>query len=250
MSLHGTSANGVRRILSAPNYNGDYTVAFVFKPTTLPANDRRYVVAINGTDESSLNDVDAMRLTIDANSLGSVGLYSAIDGNLILDTVGAVTVSSGTFYWGALQRSGTSLRAYIGTSPSTLALAHSDTADIASRTRPAASLLFGDASPPLNNEPIDADWSAARAFERALSLGEIQARMAYWPSSKLDADAWGAWRLQSAQDYNDYSGNNRHLSVLGSVTTAADPAGLGSPVMPTGSHGWLLQHIHPLGLTA
>lgn len=76
---------------------------------------------------------------------------------------------------------------------------------------------------------VAVDAAYWRVWEAALSESELAAEMAS-PIPVRAADLWADWELATAGDLSDHSGNGRHMSSFGGLSTVDDPLGIVRPL--------------------
>ena len=124
---------------------------------------------------------------------------------------------TGTWYHLAIAReNATTLKLYVnGVNEAT------NTADVTGRTAPSR-MEVGQVQ---TFNPLNARVAALKAWSTALTGPQILAEMSRaFPIATSSVYAW--WPCQAHTDVNDKSGNARHWTAEGSLTTEADPPGV------------------------
>ncbi len=218
MAMHFTRASlqGLSRA-SAPDYNSPYTVLGLVRLTTLlPAsgNAAQVITVESGAPGDSF---DILQLTNPvSNTL--IGLVVG-PGTGPITVTGATVLATATWYFVALVRRSTVLcEAYLGTSPSGVALECTNTTSVTGRSSASNALHLAE----FFGNDLDGDMRAWRAYTSALSLDQLKAEALRF--TPFLTGAWGSWPLANATDLADTSGNARDFTVLnGPATLSTEP---------------------------
>ncbi len=216
MAMHFTRATlqGLSRT-SAPDYNAPYTVLGLVRITTLLSAPG--LAAQISTLEEGNNNFEVLQVTRpSADSLIGIVVNVAAGGNITV--TGTTVLAAATWYFVAMvRRSATVCEAYLGTSPSGVALELTHTTNITARTAAVRLHLaewFGN--------DLDGDMRAWRAYTSALSLDQLKAEALRF--TPFLTGAWGSWPLANATDLADTSGNARDFTAVnGPATLSTEP---------------------------
>lgn len=205
MSVRFDQGGSVGSTTYFPNYNLPYTLMFWWQPNmSLPPAATFYLFAIR-RDSSQIERIHwvasegAPKFQINTNAIGFSGLGTT-------DVWQHVAV---------VRESTTSCKVYVDG-----VLAVTNTTDVGSRgaaTNWSIGFAFAGGTDVNNSRFAD-----CKVWSTALTVGEIGAEMPVQAPVKT-SDLWGYYPLTVHTDLNDYSGNGRHLTGYGTLTTEDDP---------------------------
>ena len=192
---------------AAPDYNSNYTLFLRVRPT-ISASHNLYAISDGSTANLDGIWLNSLRCELEAKVGGSY-VVSA------LSTSGSA-MEADTSYYIAVVRSGTTITAYIGTTPAGIAAWPSASGSGSITGRAASSAVtLGDWVHGAGDSFVG-HLDQCRIWERALTLAEIKAEAAA-DTTVDDTDLWDAWALSSTSDLTSL--NNRTFTTSGSPTS-------------------------------
>jgi len=210
VQFDGSTSYLIRDAVTVLDYNSNYTILGKVYADQVTVYEVLSLIghAVGGSDD------DAIVIAHTSARLGGeeqlAGVYSTNDGTSVIATA--------TWYHVALVRSGNNLLIYLdGTLETTVTGGN-------------------HASRPASDRMVLGAWLTASdkftgrlfhwaAWQSALTQTEVNTEKTSWPPAK--ASPWAYWPLSVHTDLTDGSGNARHWTGNGTLSTAGDPPGGG-----------------------
>jgi hypothetical protein len=236
MSVRLTAASSHRLgRTTAPDYNSAFTIAGWIYLVADP-DDYHNIVKLYG-NHATQEVYD--RLFINWGDFGTNRLRASYNNDTVNYNVGGPTdLTVATWYHVALLRTSATEGQIIldGVLNATIA-----TNNVSGRLASVSELIFGAFRAPNNgaySQYLDARLAYWRAWTAALSTTELTSERTS-PTPVLTSGLWADWPLTVHTDLNDASGNARHLTATGTLTTEGDPPAVSAGALP-GDEGGLL----------